>query len=250
MNVELETDGNALDFEFPEITDEDAEMLNFQLIDVMPTDPVGTTPPVGVPQSGRFKQISQSDVDFFLINQQNANTKKKTRQDVSVLQMYMAEIGENRLPEIIPPNELNKILSGFLLALKKKDGSEYEPNSLRSFISSFDRHLKMKAYPVSIISDLQFTKTQEVFKLKQKQLKSLGKGNTPRAADSITDEELEHLYKCKVLGGDNPSSLLHSLWAICTTHFGMRPGKETHSLMWGDVLLKTDENNQCEYLVC
>lgn len=45
----------------------------------------------------------------------------------------------------LTPQELNKFLSEFLIAVRKKEGNEeYEPNSLRAFFASFERHLKKK----------------------------------------------------------------------------------------------------------
>ena len=45
----------------------------------------------------------------------------------------------------LTPQELNKFLSEFLITVRKKeDNKEYEPNSLRAFFVSFERHLKKK----------------------------------------------------------------------------------------------------------
>ena len=45
----------------------------------------------------------------------------------------------------LTPEELNKFLSEFLITVRKKeDNEEYEPNSLRAFFASFDRHFKKK----------------------------------------------------------------------------------------------------------
>jgi len=44
-----------------------------------------------------------------------------------------------------PAQELSKFLSEFLRTVcKKEDNEEYEPNSLRAFFTSFERHLKKK----------------------------------------------------------------------------------------------------------
>ena len=43
----------------------------------------------------------------------------------------------------LTPQELNKFLSVFLITVRKQeDNEEYEPNSLRAFFPSFERHLK------------------------------------------------------------------------------------------------------------
>ena len=46
---------------------------------------------------------------------------------------------------------------------------------------------------------------------KQKQIKSMGKGNTPMAADEISDNDQNAIYETKVLGPSSPSSLIHSI---------------------------------------
>ena len=46
--------------------------------------------------------------------------------------------------------ELDGHLSKFLLAVKKKNGDESEPTTLRSFLSSVERYLKKRRYSESI----------------------------------------------------------------------------------------------------
>ena len=42
-------------------------------------------------------------------------------------------------------------IANFLLQAQKKDGEQYEPTSLRSFVSSFDRYLRKKDYPSTVM---------------------------------------------------------------------------------------------------
>jgi hypothetical protein len=58
----------------------------------------------------------------------NKNTKTKTKSD-----RY-------------PPKDLDSIMARFFLGVLKKDGTEYEPDSLGSMYNSLDRHL----YPINI----------------------------------------------------------------------------------------------------
>ena len=43
----------------------------------------------------------------------------------------------------------------FLLDVTKQDGSEYEPTSLKAFLSSIDRHLRPIHYNHPLINDLR-----------------------------------------------------------------------------------------------
>ena len=55
------------------------------------------------------------------------------------------------------------------------------------------------------------------------------------------------MYEKQVLGPASPSSLIYSVWMMCTLQFGMRTGKETHDLRWGDVALRIDDDGH-EYI--
>ena len=71
----------------------------------------------------------------------------------------------------------------------------------------------------------------------------MGKGNKPKAVDEIADDDINvFMYEKQVLGPASPSSLIYSM------QFGMRPGKETHDLRWGDVALRIDDDRH-EYIV-
>ena len=140
----------------------------------------------------------------------------------------------------ITPVELQEIIKKFALAVRKKNGEEYEPPSLRAFIESIDRNLRKNNYGFSVLNDKEFHEVQDILKKKQKQLKSIGKGNRPNAADPLSDEDIDTSYSRKVLGIHSPRALLNTLWINNCTFFGMRPGKEHRDLCWGDLQLKTD----------
>ena len=60
------------------------------------------------------------------------------------------EIEEHEAPE------LNRLLEKFYAEVKDKNGQDFEPDSLRVMIAAFDRHLKAKQYPSSIVKDREF----------------------------------------------------------------------------------------------
>ena len=68
---------------------------------------------------------------LFIEEQENQNTVKKTKRDVSLLTEFLQTKRETR-SEIaeIPPAELNELLSEFILSVHTKEGQDYEPSSL------------------------------------------------------------------------------------------------------------------------
>lgn len=182
--------------------------------------------------------VDAGSVDDFILNQENKSTLQKTQRDVKLLQLFLVNKNEERNIEDIPTEELNEYVSDFIISVRTKDGKEYEPSSLRSLLASFERHLKKKKYPASIINDLAFEKTRKTLLSKQKELKKQGKGNKPNASVALTTSELNTLYEKSLLGTRSPESLLNTLWLNNTMHFGLRGCKEHRDMCWGDVKLK------------
>lgn len=103
----------------------------------------------------RFTEIPSS-VQEFIEGQENENTKRKTLQDVALLQEFLSLRNDSRKIEDISPAELNVYLSEFIISVRKKESNEeYEPNSLRSKFASFERYLKKRNYGFSIITQGQ-----------------------------------------------------------------------------------------------
>ena len=94
------------------------------------------------------------------------------------MQTFLGTRNELRKVEEIPALELNEYICEFIIAVRTKDGKDYEPSSLRSLLARLERHLK-KNNSASIMNDLVFKKTKKVLLSKQKELKRKGKGNKP-----------------------------------------------------------------------
>ncbi|XP_052276432.1 uncharacterized protein LOC127875412 [Dreissena polymorpha] len=191
----------------------------------------------------RFNPVSYDDMfnNFMQMNGTdcfNKNTKRKTEADLKMFNSYLQNVGEKRTMEMIPPDQLNDHICGFLLSATKKDGDEYEPTSIRSFVSSIERHLRTKGYKCSVINGVEFAKTRQVLKTKQNHVKSLGKGNRLKHAHQPDNAMIQTFYECGTLGDRNPVSLIHSLWLMCTVNFGMKSAQEMYEIKWGDIQVK------------
>jgi len=140
--------------------------------------------------ASRFILFEEEDIEAFIELEENDNTKRKTKTDMTLLTTFLESQSERRRRlEDIPPEDLDPYMSRFILSVRKQNGDEYEPTSLRRIIASFDRYLKRRRYSQSIITGQVFAKTREVLKSKQKQLKKLGKGNKPQEVSGLTDTD-------------------------------------------------------------
>ena len=84
--------------------------------------------------------LDDEELQRFIDRSKAQNTVKKTRSDLNVWYKWCATVSEHRKVEDIPPKELNRLLSHFFVSVKKRNGKEYEPNSLTSFHRSIDRY--------------------------------------------------------------------------------------------------------------
>ena len=78
----------------------------------------------------RFVTFDIPEVEEFIDNEENSNTRRKTKNDMALLSSFMAKEKANRQLEGILPQELDNYLSRFLLSVRKKNGDEYEPPTL------------------------------------------------------------------------------------------------------------------------
>ena len=120
-------------------------------------------------ESSRFVSVGCS-LDEFVKHQENKKTFSKTQRDVSLFKTFLVSRNELREIENIDAKDLDVLIANFLLQVRKKDGEQYEPASLRSFVSSFDRYLRKKDYSSTIMEGKEFRKTKEVLVAKQKEL--------------------------------------------------------------------------------
>ena len=143
------------------------------------------------------------------------------------------------------PVELQEIIKKFVLAVRKKNDEEYEPSSLRAFIQSIDRHLCKTNYGFSMLNNKEFHEVQDILKKKQWQLKSIGKGKRPNAADPLSDEDIDTFYSHKVLAIHCPRALLNTLWMNNCKFFSTRPAKKVGRPLLGRFAMKNRFGGKC-----
>ena len=174
-------------------------------------------------ETSRFVEITDEKLIEFVEEQENLNTKRKTAYDVELFKSLIQTsnpglLGSTSVHEL-SPQVLNDLLSKFIFGVRKKDGSDFEPTSLKGFLSRIQRYLNKQNYGFTIFTDATFKTTMATLKAKQKDLKA--KGNKPRTSNSLTDEEIEKLYASKCLGIESPQAVINTLWLNSTIHFGL-----------------------------
>ncbi|CAC5407715.1 unnamed protein product [Mytilus coruscus] len=181
--------------------------------------------------SKRFCSVTDENIDSFLPSSVNKYTNIKTK--------------KRRDPVEIPA--LDSLLSRFFLGVLKKNGEDYEPDSLSSMYNSLDRHLKDSKSSIRIKKDSEFNHTRQVLEAKLKAFKSLGKGSKPNRAKPLTTQEIQILREKGVIGTQNPDALPNAVFLNNATYLGLRGRQDHINMTWGDVELKATSDGK-EYL--
>ena len=151
----------------------------------------------------RFRSVSDEETAQFVISNRNQNTVRKTCGNLKILNAWLKDQNERRQVHEISPDQLNKYLARYFLSVVKQDGTEYEPESLRSHLGSFSRHLKEKNYAENIMESDKFKHTRDVLASKMKDLKKKGLGNKKRKSEALENDDFEILHQKNLLGTGN-----------------------------------------------
>ena len=152
----------------------------------------------------RFVEITDEELIEFVEEQENTNIKRKTAYELfkNFIQTSNPSLLCSTSLHEFSPQVMNDHLSKFIFAVRKKDGSDYGPTSLRGFLSSIQRYPKkteLSQYGFTIFTDAVFKTTMATLREKQKEIKAKGLGSIHRTSDSLTDEEIEEVYVSQCL---------------------------------------------------
>lgn len=189
----------------------------------------------------RFQSMNENQRVKFVEQTENKNTKRKMDGNVKVFVEFLANVKlEFRQIQVIPPYELDRYLQEFYLGIRKETKNdatdiekEYQPGTLHSYMTMINRYLKKQNYGYDITTANEFKISRECLTAKKKQLKEMGLGNKPNAAESIEEADEDELFRSGGLGIDDADSLLRTIWYLNTMKFGLRGVDEHKKMCWG-----------------
>ena len=192
----------------------------------VPDENIPLPTPVELEES-RFPVVSSEEITEINESAASKNTKRTTQTWLTVWRKWCAARNIDDKIECFSPQALDEILTKFYAEVRKKDGSEYEPDSLRVMQASLDRYLRQKNYPDSIISGREFRKSQETLNSKAKVLRCQGKGKRPNRAQPYSRVDEEIFWTEGKLGNHNGVALTNVNFKNLSEHMGFR-GRQDH----------------------
>lgn len=108
----------------------------------------------------------------FVEEQRNPNTNRKTIQVMNSFSTWLSDKQNgSRNIEEIDGVTLNNYIGNYLLGLRKKDGSFYEPDTLTSYHRGIERYLRDKGYEHNLMKSDLFKSSRDVLAAQRKNLK-------------------------------------------------------------------------------
>ena len=191
----------------------------------------------------RFPIISSDEMNELKSVHSNKNTCRSTKQWMNVLRSWcQCRHLEYVSIETMAPEELDKVLSKFYAEVKKKDGDDYEPVSLKIMQRAIEQYLKEKNYPLSIVRSREFHSSQEILNAKAISLRQQGKGKRPNKTQPITPEEGSALWEKGQLGDFNGKVLTNVNFKNLAERLGFRGRQEPYDAHVEDVIIRQQQD--------
>jgi hypothetical protein len=112
----------------------------------------------------RFPRLTEDEVESFYAKAGSRNTSRTTKTWLNTYLSWAETRNQRQDIKNLSPVDLNAVLGQFYADLKKKNGEDYEPESLAIMQASLDRHLKEKGYTLSIVRVPQFYSSNKILK--------------------------------------------------------------------------------------
>lgn len=180
------------------------------------------------------KRFADVDMNEILLSKY-AKSTMKTNSYVENLLKNFCDIKEFNYENELSLSVWNDVLSHFYASVRKEDGESFNTASLKSIRYSVARVLKDKL-STDIITDVAFTKSNEIFTALLKKMKNDGKGSTHHH-DVIEEEDLK---KLKEMPTNTPTLLQWKTWTTIMLHFLNRGNENIKDMKKSDLHIEIE----------
>ncbi|CAF0963324.1 unnamed protein product [Rotaria sp. Silwood1] len=205
--------------------------------------------------AARLSRLANQRMDsnrFLICSGTNSyNTIRKTKHEVRRFALYLEDTFNEKCPiDELKPEQLCTYLKHYFGNVRKADNTEYEPDTLRSFMLSIERYLKSRKYSYNILESPVFASCREVIQEKRDTWAKPIKNISNSKVEAFTSEHELLLRQMNIITRETPDGLLLELLISNSKYFDQRGNESTinRSLLWGDLQIKTDSTTSNEYI--
>ena len=137
----------------------------------------------------RFIEADEELVELLKTESENKNSKQSTDYWKGIFEKCVETRGKEEKLESYDIPELNDALSQCYDELRKENGQDQKPDSLKVMQVALDRHLRSQSHPKSILRDTEFLSSRKVLEGKARKLREQGMRKRPNKPKSLTKED-------------------------------------------------------------
>lgn len=162
----------------------------------------------------------------------------------------MQERNECQEFELLPAEDLAKLLERFYGEACTKEGRTYSRSSLIGIRAGINRHIQGVPYlqPTNIITDKQFVFANKILLGRAKISLRNRRNEAPKQISAITPEDIKKMYSSGVLSNKNSVSLQNKVFFEIYMHFVRRGRERLHDFKRNSFVFKKDEDSGLEYV--
>ncbi|CAF1577558.1 unnamed protein product, partial [Adineta steineri] len=185
-------------------------------IQINKDEQLSTKPISSAAAAARLSRLANQRIDsnrFLICSGTNSyNTIRKTKHEVRRFALYLEDtFGETCPIDELKAEQLCTYLKHYFGNVRKADNTEYEPDTLRSFMLSIERYLKSRKYPCNILESPVFAPCREVIQEKRDTWAKPNKSVCNSKVEAFTSHHETLLRKMNIITRDTPDGLLLEL---------------------------------------
>ena len=151
----------------------------------LPLDPPIAPPP---PSSTLDTASAANELQRLKDKNKNKNTERSTNTWAKRFTKWQEQKGIDVSVGKVSATEVDRVLQHFFAELKKQDGSDYEPDSLRTMLGALDRHFRNAGHEFRIIKDKEFVECRQVLNGKAIELREQGVRESERTKQILSQK--------------------------------------------------------------
>lgn len=208
--------------------------------------------------STRYHHATEEEINQAIDDRIPANTLKKMNWVMKLFREWLQD-WRIRMDDTLKvfkevdefnKSDLNHVLKYFYAEIRKKDGTRYPPETLKSITAMVQLYFRTKHHwEFSIFTDSEYQIARESLDAQMKQAANVGAVKVKKHAAPISFDEEDDLWRNGTFGSSNPRQLISTLIYHFGLHLSLRAGQEHRDLEFGEnSQLRLGSENGQEFL--
>lgn len=184
--------------------------------------------------SARYVEVDAEKINQLLVSRVPKTTQRKQDWCMRLFREWLRRRNFDKDLASLESKELNEMLVYFIPSVRKVDGKQYPPRTLKEIVALIQHHFNYALNRnISIFNDPEFEDCRRILDATMKESAMNGNVRPVRRAEVVTVEMENRMWNENVLGDTNPRQLVDTLVFYLGLHLCLRASQEHRDLRFG-----------------